>query len=125
MNRRQFLQRSPGRSLTDRYIRIVRNSGLAQGGIDHAHGQAHSDQREEHRDLRFVERMGCVITRDHRRRGCQRIVFTENCIGRRNGRLADGGAVVHITEIDDAHGLARMRRRFIHQNVVVVGVPVD
>ena len=85
--RGEALQRLPGWGFTDAHVRIIGAQRFSLRAKDDAYGQAHGDQRKDHFDFRFVQRMRTVIASDDRLRSDERIALFENGVGGRDGRL--------------------------------------
>src|SRR5579863_4704181 len=108
VNLREMFKSLPGRCFAYRNVRIAGLHGLAMRGVRDADRQARTDERIKNGDFGFLQRKRAVVTGDERAGGLQRIVLAENGVGRGDGRLGNGEAVVHVAEVDDAGNLSRL-----------------
>jgi len=111
MNFGEAFESRPRRSFTDRDIRIVRDKGLAMGGVRDADGKACAQQRIKGSNFTVVQRKGFVVSRKDGRSSEQGFLLAEDGVSSRNGRFRDGVGRVHVTEIDDAENAARQGPR--------------
>ena len=87
---------------------------IADAATESCHGQ-----RVEIINLWFRKRISLVIGRDHLSSSADRVRLIEHHVSQRNGQLANGRRMHHVTIIENRGNSAF---RFIHQNVVVVRV---
>src|SRR6266436_5441338 len=125
MNLCQPFEGVPGRRLADRDVGIIGYKSFTVSGIYHAHRKPHGDQGKKHGEFRFFQRKGFVISRSHSAGSLEWIFLSKNHVCGSDGKLRDSKAVMHVTEVDHASNLSRLRPGSADEYVVIVGVPVD